>query len=121
MASTLNEGEVEIVLDGQTRILKPTLAAMSTLSRMHGGLGGVRNALVAQDFDAICNVIRHGLGLKDADEKPLRAKVYRTKLDGALIIPLIRYVAILGNGGKAIDEEEGVEGDDTAPGDEGNV
>lgn len=110
--SKLSAGEVEIVLDGETRVLRPTLAAMSTLSRMHGGLGGVRDALVAQNFDVVCNVIRHGLGLKDADEKPLRAKVWRTAMDGALLIPLIRYVAILGNGGRPLDEEEAAAGDD---------
>lgn len=118
--SKLNEGEVEITLNGTPRVLRPTLNAMQALSRGHGGLAGTRDALVRQDVDVVCNVLFHGMGLKESDRKDLPKAVYKNGITGELLIALIRYVAILGNGGKPLDEGEDDDGEDTAPAGEGN-
>lgn len=105
--SKLNEGEIEITLNGTPRVLRPTLNAMQALSRGHGGLSGARDALVRQDIDAVCNVLFHGMGLKESDRKDLPKAVYKNGITGELLIALIKYVAVLGNGGKPLDEEDG--------------
>lgn len=125
--SDLSEGEVEIKLatfnsatkkwESETLVLKPTLGALQNLSRMHDGLAGVRAGLAAQNVDTVCNVIRQGLGLDDKAAKSLPNRVFKTGLTGDLVIPLINYVAMLGNGGKPISDtpEEG-EGSDEGNG-----
>lgn len=117
--SKLNDGEVEITLGGTPRVLRPTLNAMQALSRSHNGLAGVRDALVRQDTDAICNVLFHGMGLKEGERKDLPKILYKNGISGELLIALIKYVAILGNGGKPLDDDEAGEGA-AEPADEGN-
>jgi hypothetical protein len=120
--SKLNEGEVEIILNGTPRVLRPTLNAMQALSRSHNGLAGVRDALVRQDVDAVCNVLFHGMHLKEADRKDLPKVVWKNGITGELLISLIKYVAILGNGGKPLEESEDGDGDgEAAEAGEGNL
>lgn len=118
--SKLNEGEVEITLNGTPRVLRPTLNAMQALSRSHNGLAGVRDALVRQDVDAVCNVLFHGMNLKESDRKDLPKAVWKNGITGELLISLIKYVAILGNGGKPLEESEDGDGEAAEAG-EGNL
>ncbi|BBK37685.1 hypothetical protein STAQ_27630 [Allostella sp. ATCC 35155] len=103
--SKLNQGEVEIVLGGQTRVLRPTINAVRALSRIYDGLDSCRNKLATQNLEVTTNVIRYGLGLNDAEARNLDAQVYRQGLTADLILPLMRFVAILGNGGKPVEED----------------
>lgn len=117
--SKLNDGEVEITLNGTPRVLRPTLNAMQALSRSHNGLAGVRKALVDQDTDAICNVLFHGMNLKEGERKDLPKILYKNGIPGELLISLIKYVAILGNGGRPLDDIDEDDGE-AAGADEGN-
>lgn len=120
--SKLNDGEVEITLNGTPRVLRPTLNAMQALSRGHGGLAGTRAAILNQEVDVYCNVLVHGMGLKEGDRRDLLKALYKNGMTTDLMVDLIRYVSILGNGGKPLDEKEGEDedGDDSAPAAEGN-
>lgn len=107
----INEGDVEIDLNGQTITLRPTLRAMNAISSL-GGLGKVRQALVDQEFTTVVSVIMHGAnmaGTRDAKELP--EAVYKNGLDAPLLVGLIKFVAILANGGKPLPENE----DDSQP------
>ena len=115
--SQLNPGEVEISLAGETRTLKPTLRALNIISSQYGGLARARELLVAQDMGATVFIIRHGLNLSDSQAKALPEQVYQTGLNADLLIPLIRFLGILGNGGKPqpddpVDPRQGTEGDE---------
>jgi hypothetical protein len=102
----INDGDVEVVLNGQSLVLRPTLRAMSAISSM-GGLGKVRQALVDQEFGTVVSVIMHGANLAGTrDAKELPEAVFKNGLDASLLVPLIRYVAILANGGKPLTEDE---------------
>jgi hypothetical protein len=115
--SKLNDGEVEIVLNEQTRVLRPTLAAMTALSRLHLGISGLAQALVNQEFDAVVAVIRHGLNLSDRDARTLPAEVFKNGLTADLVISLINYVTILANGGRPRDDNKpAAEEPEAAPG-----
>ncbi len=102
--SKMTQGFVTVTLNGEEKTLKPTLKAIQALSRIHGGLGGIRDGLVQQNIDVIVSVLRYGLDLDDRGAKSLPEKVFRNGLDGELIMPLIKFVGILGNGGREIEE-----------------
>ncbi len=112
---TLNDDEVMIPLDGRDVVLKMTLKAITTLSRMHGGITGVTNAVIANNLDVMCHVIQLGLNLSDREAKGLEAKVYRTGTVN-LVVPLVRYVTGLANGGKVVEV-----GEDDGAADTGNA
>jgi hypothetical protein len=98
-------GNVPIELDGEERVLTPSLRAATTLSRQAGGLMGAVERCGRLDFDTIRSVIGLGLGLTEHGSKDLPEKVYRTGLM-ALSGPAIRFLHILSNGGRPIDPEE---------------
>jgi virulence-associated protein VagC len=98
--TALNEGEVEIVLNGNKRVLRPTLNAITQISRLHNGMNGVTQALVNSDFDAVVAVVRHGLGIPDREATRLPAEIYKNGLTQDLVIACINYVSILTNGGR---------------------
>jgi len=106
----LTAGDVPITLAGETRILRPSQTALALISRAYKGLGKVREALVDQDFDAAVTVIRSGLNLSVAEEEDISRKVYETGLASDLLIPLIRFVAVLANGGKPLPDEPPMSG-----------
>jgi hypothetical protein len=71
MRSKITTGEVPVSLDDDELILRPTLRAMTQLSRTYGGLAKVRAELVAENIDAIATVLRLGAGMSDRDAKDL--------------------------------------------------
>lgn len=113
--SKLNPGEIAIILEDEERILKPTLRALSAISGRFNGLARARQALVDQDLDATVFIIRHGLNMTDREAKNLPQVVFENGLTEELVIPLIKYTAILANGGKPLPdqpEDESTEGNE---------
>jgi hypothetical protein len=102
----LGAGNVEIVLDGETAVLKPTLRAAQTLSRQHGGIAAAIEAVGKMDFDALASVI--ALGLNRTDTKEVAEQVWTTGMT-ELAAPAIRYLSMLANGGRAPDQSGGDE------------
>ena len=103
--SRINEGEVAIILNGEERILKPTLRAITMISSQFGGLAKARDALAVQDFQAAVTVIRWGLNMSDSETKKLPEMVFGSSLGVDLLVPLIRYIGILANGGKPLPDD----------------
>lgn len=103
--SKLTAGEVLVTLGDDELILKPTLRAMNAVNRQYNGLRNARERLVNEDADAIVFILRHGLNLDDKAARDLPERVFRNGLTGELLVALIRYVAILGNGGKPLPDE----------------
>lgn len=113
--SKLTAGDVTILLAGEPRVLHPTLRAITMISNTYGGLAKARDALASQDFAAVVVVIRWGLNLSDTEAKKLPDQVFETGVTSDLLVPLIRYIGILANGGKPlpddpIEEEPSAEG-----------
>ncbi|WP_430436865.1 hypothetical protein [Oceanibaculum nanhaiense] len=102
-------GEVEIELDGETVTLKPTYGATTRIEKRFGGWQGAVQAAAAVNTETLAFIVQQGLGLKDSDYPRLREAVWRS---GAMDLtgPVIRYLRILANGGKPLDED----GDSTA-------
>ena len=103
--SKLTAGEVPVMLEGEELILKPTLRAMNAVNRQFNGLRNARERLVNEDADAVSFILRHGLNMDDRAARDLPERVFRNGLTGDLLVSLIRYVAILGNGGKPLPDE----------------
>ena len=110
----LNIGDVPVMIDGEQRVLKPTLRAISMISTQFGGIAKARDLLIAQDFNATVAITRHGLNLSDKDAKALPEQIFATGLTTDLLLPLIRYLAILANGGKPPPDDPVDAGDDGA-------
>ena len=111
----LNAGDVVVTINGEDRVLRPTLRALSMISAQFNGLAKARELLVAQDFAAAVFIIRHGLNLNDREARALPDEVYANGLTAELLIPLLRFVGILANGGKPmpddpVDELQSTEG-----------
>ncbi len=115
--SKLTAGETPVTLGDEKLWLKPTLRATTTISRQYGGLAKARQELVSENFDAVVYILRLGLGMSDAAAKDLPERVYSNGITAELLVPLIKYVAILGNGGKPLPDEPE---DDAGATDEGN-
>jgi hypothetical protein len=97
---------VSIELDGKKVELKFSVEAAQQISTL-GGIKGALNNLAAFDLDSYALIILAGSG-----EKPIgfgdvlsgmRNKVYRTGIVN-LTAPLAKYVSMLANGGREIEE-----------------
>lgn len=106
--SKLESATVEITLDGQTKILQPTIAAALAISRPYGGLNKALAAVNAFDLDAHALVAAAGLGLDGKKAEKVAEWVYTAGVLHTLA-PLSRYVMVLMNGGRGAEEEPGKE------------
>jgi hypothetical protein len=99
MVSKINEGDVTISLNGEDIVLRPTLKALSAISS-NGGLGVVRQQIVDQNFSTITSVIIHGANLAGMrGGKDVPEAVFKNGLSTELLVGLLNYVGVLGNGG----------------------
>lgn len=98
-------GDVEIVLEGETFKLTPTLQASTFLSRQGGGLVGMVQRLSQMEMDAVVMVVAQGLGLSGQVSKDLPGKIYRTGL-AELSGPCITFCNHLMNGGRPPSQED---------------
>lgn len=103
--SKITAGETLVTLNGDAILLRPTMRAATQLSRLYGGLAKVRAELVAENFDAVVATLRLGAAMTDRDARDLGERVYENGLTGELLVGLIKFVAMLGNGGKPLPEE----------------
>lgn len=109
----LGEGNVPIKLDGVDLELKPTLFAATRVSALTGGFAPAVDAVRNLNLEVMTTVIALGLGLTAHGAKDIPEKVFGT---GAisLMAPVIRYINILANGGRPLENTEG-EGEDGGP------
>lgn len=110
----INAGEVSVTLNGEELVLKPTLRAMTMISRQFSGLAEARRQLVSENIDAVVYILRTGAGLSDKEARGLDEKVFQNGITADLLVPLIRYVAIVGNGGKPLPDDPASASDDEA-------
>lgn len=98
----LNSGEYEIKLDGETHVLKPTLAAFNRLA-MLGPYDDVYELLRKRDLGTMAVVIRHGLGWNDVQSRNLADKIFRTGTFD-LVQPLTQFFFSLFHHGLTMEE-----------------
>ena len=113
--SKLNNG-VDVVLDGETYTLKPSLKAATAICRQYGGYLGAMQAIASSDINAFLYIGQQGISKKSISSADLDEAIYGEGI-GKLLDPFLRYLRILQNGGKEPVEDE--EQDDDAR-DEGN-
>lgn len=104
--SKINAGNITLTLGDDELTLVPTLRATQAISRQFGGLGKARDELMAQNFDAAVIVLRIGANVSDRDARDLPDRVWANGLTADLLVALINYLAVLGNGGKPLVEEQ---------------
>jgi hypothetical protein len=96
----MNIGEVEIELDGEKKVLRPSLGAAKRVNAA-GGFSNVINKLLAYDFDYFVTVISAGLSKKPSE---VEEAIYKTGLP-KLVNDTTLYVTYLANGGKPAPTE----------------
>lgn len=114
-------GDVQIELDGQTVMLRPSLEACQVVTGFPGGLQGAIRACQEFSLDGMTTIIMAGLQKRDLSRKRAEAMVYEAGLF-EIAPALIRFCTIVGNGGRPpardTDDDEATEGTDgpLAPG-----
>jgi hypothetical protein len=103
----MNLGEVSVFLNKEELILKPTYQAASRISNQFNGFRDARQALVAENFDAVVFILRIGLNISGAEARELPERVYKNGITAELLIPMIEYIGILANGGRPVLDIEG--------------
>jgi len=101
--ATLGAGDVQIVLDGETVTLRPSLKAALTISREAGGIMGAFRGLSDLNLDTVTGIIAVGLGKKPAE---IEEAVWRTGI-ASLVPGCTKFVSIIANGGRPADEGDG--------------
>lgn len=101
------EGDVILTLDGEEVVLKPTLSACLTISRMNNGIRNTLNRVMELDFDTLVKVIAAGIGKPVTKE--LQEAVYKT---GVYVVgtPVMRFITVINNGGRPPVERDDNEG-----------
>lgn len=109
-------GYVELELDGKPCRLVPSLAACLEISKVGGGLSGADQRVRALHFETICAIIGAGLEINGEKLNPkqrqdlLPKAIYEAGVF-AMMAKCIEFIAIVGNGGRAIPDlgDEGEE------------
>lgn len=109
--AALGAGNVDIELAGEKVTLRPSLAAAQAISRQSGGISAAVAAVGGFDLDMIVSVVTLGLGVTGAEAKAIPDKVWRTGLTD-LVGPVTKYLTIIANGGRPVDDAGGEEGAD---------
>lgn len=76
MSKTLH-GTVEIVLDDETYVLKPTLGAVRAIEAYFGGLRGASQAINALSVDGCAVIIAGGAGLSGKAAEAVAEQVWQ--------------------------------------------
>jgi hypothetical protein len=109
----LNQGEISISLKDRNEnvesyVLRPTSRAWQVISRQYQGLAKARQMILDENADAIVFIVRVGTNMSDRDARNLSDKIWENGIDIDLLVPLIKYIAILNNGGRPLpDDVEG--------------
>lgn len=106
--SKLDDGAVEIMLDGEMRLLQPTIAAGRVVSRHFGGFQKALTAPHNMDLDACTFIIAAGLGVKRDDKEAMEKVADQVFTTGLLSLSdkVTVFVATLMNGGKTIRADD---------------
>lgn len=101
------QGEVTIVLEEDTIVLKPTPHALRTVLTECGGAREIFRKIYMLEYDVIFKVMEAGVTAsysKAPDKKNLEENIYKHGIVN-LVEPLTDYVNLLINGGKLPEKE----------------
>lgn len=105
--TTLGAGNVDLVLEGETVTLRPTLRAAQVLSKQSGGLMAAVQAVAKFDIEVMVSVIALGLSVTNPrDVNALAEKVWATGMT-ELVEPVTNFLTILANGGRPFEKTGG--------------
>lgn len=109
----LDEGCIEITLDGEVHQLIASPEALVKVSTLRGGIRPLYVAMNDRDAGAIIELLRLGLQWDGKKAQALPGLVFKTGVV-ELSLVLARYLMLLENGGRALAEDEGEQPDEAA-------
>lgn len=103
------DGTIELETPGKTYRLKCTPRAMMTLfGTQYGGASGLIDQLRVLNVEAMVAVIVAGAGVKTQHAPQVWQHVFDAG-PGNIVVPIIEYIVLLNNGGRAPDPAEDAE------------
>lgn len=102
--SQITSGQVSAPLGGDTVTLIPSIEAITSISRVFGGVDPAAKRVLALDIEAHATIITLGAGLKGVEARGVAGHLYRQGIDQT-VLPLTNYLLILRNGGRPLDAE----------------
>lgn len=96
---------VELTLGDKTFTLTPTLRALEQVCTRFGGIDQAMTACRSMNVQGLTQLVRIGAKASDADTKGLPELIYQAGLP-TVAAEVVRFLAILMNGGRPLDEEE---------------
>lgn len=92
--------EVEVVLDGKVRLLRPTLRGVLTICKA-GGFEKIIRGILEEDLDCMATGILAGLSWKENKREKIENWLFRNGLkDSDLVSNLLNFLEHLQRGGK---------------------
>ena len=101
----IGAGDVEITIEGKSRVLRPSLKACQRISRQSGGILDAIRRVGQYDFDEMVYVIGAGLDTDPDDMDALAESVWRSGLK-EIAMPTIKFLTIIANGGRPADGDK---------------
>lgn len=105
----IGAGDVNINLAGNDIVLKPTLFAVTVLSRGSGGLTRLATRCLDLEFSAIQEVIVAGMGGKGSKDLP--EMIYQAGIINLSEV-CIRFINNISNGGRPLGDDDNADSDD---------
>ena len=94
--------QIEITLDGEAVVLRPTLEAAMLVDSRFGGYSAAYQSLLGHSLDATVAILAAGAG--KSINTTLREKVYAKGVRN-LVAPLSQFLTLLLNGGRKPEDE----------------
>lgn len=102
----LNPGDVNVVIAGETRVLRRTLRAGKIINSAWGGYAEALKHIQGADQDAILLIVAAGLDKRTpADMKVLEQEIFDTGIT-EIVESASKFLVMLANGGKSTDAVE---------------
>lgn len=100
------QADIEITLDGEKVVLKPSYYAYTTICReLGGGLNMAIGGLMSNNIDVFETIIAAGLKLTPKGREGLGEKIFKTGTRH-ITAKLQEFVLILSNGGRELASED---------------
>lgn len=111
MADVKYETEISVVIDGEEKTLVPSYGAAKAISTKYGGTMAATSEVASLNINTIVEILSLGLGHIPPNKPPadLAERIWKTGLTddtGGLAMICIRYLRLLGSGGRIPESGE---------------
>lgn len=104
----LDDGVVELTLDDERVVLRPTLEAIQTLCRRYEGILPLLQRLRQLDLNAAVDVVMAGAGMAERDRRSVAERLWRNA-EPDWMARVQEFALVLSNGGRPLAADDGAD------------